>query len=71
MSRLAIKPNAGRRTAALGLTERRVEDGPQPELVEPGPDGEDRPPGGSVEDVGVFGLTGVGSVPAKEPLEFG
>ena len=55
----------------LGLTERRVEDGPQPELVEQGADGEDRPPGGGVEDVGVFGLTGVGSVPAKEPLEFG
>ena len=36
-----------------------------------GPDGEDRPPGGGVEDVGVFGLTGVGLVPAKEPLEFG
>ena len=34
-------------------------------------DGEDRPPGGGVEDVGVFGLTGVGSVPAKKPLEFG
>ena len=55
----------------LGLTERRVEDGPQPELVEQGADGEDRPPGGGVEDVGVFGLTGVGSIPAKEPLEFG
>jgi len=56
---------------ALGLTERRVEDGPQPELVEQGPDGEDRPPGGGVEDVGVFGLAGVRSVPAEEPLELG
>ena len=56
---------------ALGLTERRVEDGPQPELVEQGPDGEDRPPGGGVEDVGVFGLGGARSVAAEESLEFG
>ena len=56
---------------ALSLTERRVEDGPQPELVEQGPHDEDRPPGGGVEDVGVFGLGGVRSVPAEEPLELG
>src|SRR5271157_2115208 len=55
----------------LGLTERRVEDGPQPELVEQGPDDEDRPPGRGVEDVGVFDLGGVRAVPAEEPLELG
>ena len=55
----------------LGLTERRVGDGPQPELVEQGPDGEDRSPGGGVEDVGVFGLGGVRSIPAEESLELG
>ena len=56
---------------ALSLTERCVEDGPEPKLVEQGPDDEDRPPGRGVEEVGVFGLAGVGSVPAEEPLELG
>jgi hypothetical protein len=40
-------------------------------LVEQGPDGEDRPPGGGVEDVGVFDLGDVRSVAAEEPLELG
>ena len=57
--------------SALSLTERCVEDGPEPKLVEQGPDGEDRPPGGGVEEVGVFDLGGVRSVPAEEPLELG
>ena len=36
---------------ALGLAQRRVEDGPEPELVEQGADSQDRPPGGGIEDI--------------------
>ncbi len=36
---------------ALGLAQRRVEDGPEPELVEQGAEGEDWPPGGGIEDI--------------------
>ena len=41
---------------SFGLAQCRVEDGPQPKLVEQSADGEDRPPGGGVEEVGVFGV---------------
>ncbi len=56
---------------ALGLAQSRIEDGPEPELIEQGPDDEDRPPGGGVEDIGVFGLGAVRAVPAEQPLELG
>ena len=56
---------------ALSLTEHRVEDGPQPELVEQCPDGEDRSPGGGVVNDAVFDLGGVRWVPAKASLELG
>src|SRR4029077_12840053 len=45
-----------------------VEDGPQPKLVEQSADGEDRPPGGGVEELGVLGVRWF---PAEEPLELG
>jgi hypothetical protein len=37
-------------------------------LVEQSADGEDRPPGGGVEEVGVFGVRWLS---AEEPLELG
>ena len=55
----------------VGLQPAGQEAGPQPELVEQVADGEDGPPGGGVEDVGVFDLGGVRSAPAEEPLELG
>ena len=43
---------------ALGLPEVLVEDRPEAELVEQGPDDEDRPPGGGIDDLGVGGIGG-------------
>ena len=56
---------------APGFTQRRVEDTPQPELVEHGADGEDRPPGGGVEDVGVLGLGVSERPPPRSRWSFG
>ena len=56
---------------ALGLAQSRIEDGPEPELIEQGSDDEDWPPGGGVEDIRVFGLGTVRAVPAEQPLELG
>ncbi len=56
---------------ALGLAQSLVEDGPEPKLIEQGPDDKHRPPGRGVEDVGVFGLGEVWAVLAEQPLELG
>ena len=56
---------------ALGLAQSCIEDSPEPELIEQGPDDQERPPGGGVEDVGVIGLGAVRAVPAEQPLELG
>src|SRR5262249_10268760 len=44
---------------ALGLAEVLVEDVPEVELVEQGPNDEDRPPGGSIPDLGDGRIAGV------------
>src|SRR4029077_2528226 len=42
---------------AFGLAQRRVEDGPEPELVEQSADSEDSPPGGGIEDIEIVVLS--------------
>lgn len=57
---------------AFGLAEEFVEDRPQPQLIEHGADGENRPPGGSIEKLGITGLDAVCTgVPAKQSLQLG
>jgi hypothetical protein len=48
-----------------------VEDGPKAELVEQGPDDEDRPPGRGIDDLGIGGRGVFGPAAGKESLEFG
>ena len=45
---------------ARGFAERLIEDRPQSQLVEQGPNGEDGSPGGGVEDIEIFVLRGSG-----------
>ncbi len=57
---------------ALGVPEMLVEDRPEAQLVEQGPDDEDRPPGGGVNHSGVGGIVGVAlGVAVEEPAELG
>jgi hypothetical protein len=57
---------------ALGVAEVLVEDRPEAELVEQGPDDEDRPPSGGIDHVEVGGIAGVcHGVAIEEPSELG
>ena len=56
----------------FGLTELRVEDGPEPELVEQGADGQDRPPGRGIEDVKIVIPRCLGvDLMAEQTFQFG
>jgi hypothetical protein len=57
---------------ALGVAEVLVEDRPEAQLIEQGPDDEDRPPGGGVDHLGVGGIAGLTiGVAVEEPPELG
>ncbi len=57
---------------AFGPPERLVEDLPESQLLEQGPDDEDRPPGRGVEELRVWRIAGVGAgIAAEEFAELG
>ena len=57
---------------AFGVPEVLVEDRPEAQLVEQGPDDEDRPPGGGIDDLGYGRIAGVAAgVAGEEPPELG
>ena len=57
---------------SFGFAQRRIEDGPQTQLIEQGPNGQDRSPGGSIEDVEIFVFSVLpAAVAAQKSLEHG